>query len=226
MIAIQIDNKRKIQKANRPKKAVAKPAPKGSRIVPGRRRGGARANVTIAKKTSPIAVGSTKIVISNLAQSVSQQDVLQLFSQIGKVRSAQLNYDANGRSKGVATVIFQRPGDAERAIKEYNSRTLDNRPMRIEVILDPAAVAKVAKSLPGELQKGRLGASNVRPAGKKGGVVVKQGKGKQTTAAKKAQAQKKKVVTKAKRAEKPKAKTQDELDAEIAAYMSSNQPSA
>ena len=57
----------------------------------------------------------------------------------GPVKSAQLNYNAEGKSKGVATVVFTRHGDAAKALSEYNGRKLDDRPMRIELIVNPEA---------------------------------------------------------------------------------------
>nr|KAJ3418257.1 hypothetical protein HK105_000138 [Polyrhizophydium stewartii] len=57
------------------------------------------------------------------------------------VRSAQLNYNAEGKSKGVANVVFSKHGDAARAFAEYNGRTLDDRPMRIELVVNPEAPA-------------------------------------------------------------------------------------
>ncbi|KAI8893574.1 hypothetical protein BC833DRAFT_531636, partial [Globomyces pollinis-pini] len=84
-----------------------------------------------------IASATDKLVVSNLAPSVSQSDVRELFARIGPVRSAQLNYNQDGKSKGVATVIFSKLGDAHKAYTEYHNRPLDNRPMKIELIINP-----------------------------------------------------------------------------------------
>ncbi len=78
------------------------------------------------------------MVVSNLAPSVSQQDVKELFSRIGPVKSATLNYNEKGQSKGVAQVVFAKVGDAAKAHAEYNNRQLDNKPMKIELIVDPS----------------------------------------------------------------------------------------
>ena len=64
---------------------------------------------------------------------------------IGTVRSAQLNYNAEGKSKGIATVVFSKKGDASKAFAEYNNRTLDGRPMKIELIVNPEAAAAAAE---------------------------------------------------------------------------------
>eukprot|EP00842_Homolaphlyctis_polyrhiza_P001822 jgi/Hompol1/2640/HPOL_000479-RA len=63
----------------------------------------------------------------------------------GDLRSAQLNYSADGKSKGVATVIFKKHGDAARAFAEYNNRTLDDKPMRIELVVNPDVASRRLK---------------------------------------------------------------------------------
>jgi THO complex subunit 4 len=55
-----------------------------------------------------------------------------------------MNYNSEGKSKGIATVVFQRPGDAGKAYQEYHNRTLDSRAMKIELIVNP----DVIKALP------------------------------------------------------------------------------
>jgi THO complex subunit 4 len=58
----------------------------------------------------------------------------ELFSQVGQVKKAGLNFDQNGRSKGTAEVILARRQDAMQAIKTYNGVKLDGRPLRIELV--------------------------------------------------------------------------------------------
>ncbi|KAJ3053804.1 hypothetical protein HK097_003320 [Rhizophlyctis rosea] len=88
----------------------------------------------------PRAPVADKIVVSNLAKNVTERDVLELFNHVGPVRSASLAFDATGKSKGVATVVFQRPGDAANAVREYHNRTLDNKPMKIELVVSASAI--------------------------------------------------------------------------------------
>ncbi|KAI8910896.1 hypothetical protein EDD86DRAFT_189236, partial [Gorgonomyces haynaldii] len=111
-----------------------------------------------------IAVKSVtqKLVVSNLAPSVTQNDVKELFSKIGPVKSAQLNFNEQGKSKGVATVLYQNPGDAAKAYQEYNTRTFDNKPMRIELIVNPESsgfqkLAQVPRQQQGGVNKTRGG---------------------------------------------------------------------
>ncbi|TPX61594.1 hypothetical protein SpCBS45565_g07238 [Spizellomyces sp. 'palustris'] len=142
---------------------------------------------------------SDKIVVSNLAKSVTQNDVHELFSQIGPIRSAQLNYDAQGRSKGVANVIFSRPKDAQAAIREYHNRTLDNKPMKIELIVRAdAAPALTPSAAPRRSTGGRLGRTGPSAGGGHRG---NRGR------------------VNASGVHKKVPKTADELDAEMEAYM-------
>jgi THO complex subunit 4 len=50
------------------------------------------------------------------------------------VKSAGLNFDQNGRSKGTAEVVLARRQDATQAIKTYNGVKLDGRPLKIELV--------------------------------------------------------------------------------------------
>ena len=46
--------------------------------------------------------------------------------QIGRVVRVSLAYGPQGQSKGVATVQFQRKGDAKKAYDAYNGKLIDN----------------------------------------------------------------------------------------------------
>ncbi|KAF8649177.1 hypothetical protein AX16_005975 [Volvariella volvacea WC 439] len=67
-----------------------------------------------------------KIIVSNLPVDVNEAQIKELFhSTIGPLRDVTLHYDASGRSKGVASVHFQRRGDGNRAYQSYNNRLVD-----------------------------------------------------------------------------------------------------
>lgn len=82
----------------------------------------------------------SKIMISNLEYKVTEKDLKELFSEIGPIHSASLNFDQNGRSKGSGQVIFKNKNDASRAAEKYNNVTLDGRAMKIEIVLSTAAI--------------------------------------------------------------------------------------
>ncbi|KAJ3412177.1 ATP binding domain 4 [Chytridiales sp. JEL 0842] len=150
-----------------------------------------------ARPAAAAASSANKLIVSNLAPSVTQSDLKELMSGIGPVKSVAVNYDSTGRSLGTATVIFRNGADGSRAVTEFNSRTLDGRPMRIELIVTPGAVSAA------QPVSSRLGAapSNSRAAprgGRRGG----RGRGRGG------------------RSGSPrKPKTAEELDAEMDAYM-------
>jgi THO complex subunit 4 len=78
--------------------------------------------------------GPTMLHISNLHYDVSNKDLKELFEEIGKTKRAAVHYDKSGRSHGTAEVIFWSRDDAIRAIKTYNKRILDGRPMSITLV--------------------------------------------------------------------------------------------
>ncbi|TFK22462.1 hypothetical protein FA15DRAFT_596077 [Coprinopsis marcescibilis] len=67
-----------------------------------------------------------KIVVSNLPIDVSEAQVKELFATtVGPLREVTLHYDSHGKSKGVATVVFNRKGDGNKAYTQYNNRLID-----------------------------------------------------------------------------------------------------
>ncbi|CAL9770387.1 THO complex subunit 4A-like [Musa acuminata AAA Group] len=108
-----------------------------------------------AARASSIETG-TKLYISNLEYGVSNEDIKELFSEVGDLKRYSINYDRSGRSKGTAEVVFARRADALAAVKRYNNVLLDGKPMKIEIIgtniSTPAAVP--------QLSNGAFGNSN------------------------------------------------------------------
>ena len=84
-----------------------------------------------------------------------QELVCQELLTSGPVRSAQLNFNQEGKSKGVATVVFSKAGDAHKAFQEYNNRPLDQKPMKIELMINPeSSRLKQLDSRLGGIKKG------------------------------------------------------------------------
>ncbi|KAI3605264.1 rna annealing factor [Moniliophthora roreri] len=87
----------------------------------------AKANVAAKQVTATQqAQPADKIIVSNLPPDVNEQQVKELFhTTVGPLREVSLTYDSNGRSKGVASVHFQRKGDGTKAYQQYNNRLID-----------------------------------------------------------------------------------------------------
>ncbi|KAJ3682750.1 hypothetical protein LUZ60_012977 [Juncus effusus] len=84
-------------------------------------------------RISSIETG-TKLYISNLDYGVSNDDIKELFAEIGDLKRFSVNYDKSGRSKGTAEVVYARRNDAMAAVKRYHNVQLDGKPMKIEII--------------------------------------------------------------------------------------------
>ena len=78
--------------------------------------------------------GSARLAVSNLDPRVTNQDIKELFGEVGPLLKHSLNFDARGRSKGSAEVVFRRAQDAQAAVRKYNGVKLDGKPMRIEEV--------------------------------------------------------------------------------------------
>lgn len=75
-----------------------------------------------------------KLYISNLDYGVSNEDIKELFSEIGQLKRCTVHYDRNGRPSGSAEVFFARRSDAMAALKRYNNVHLDGKAMKIEIV--------------------------------------------------------------------------------------------
>lgn len=109
-------------------------------------------------RASSIETG-TKLYISNLDYGVSNEDIKELFSEVGDLKRSTIHYDRSGRSKGTAEVVFSRRQDALAAVKRYNNVQLDGKPMKIEIIGTNLATATAGSTLTNVA----FGDSNVAP---------------------------------------------------------------
>ena len=67
----------------------------------------------------------TKVIVSNLASTVSQEDLMELFGDVGQLRRVKLS-----QSSGLAELVFLNGEDADKAIDIYNNRKLDGKAMK------------------------------------------------------------------------------------------------
>ncbi|MCJ1473268.1 hypothetical protein MMC13_001919 [Lambiella insularis] len=83
------------------------------------------------------ASGESKVVVSNLPPDVSEAQIKEYFQKsVGSVKRVFLTYGPNGVSRGIATVVFSKPGSANDAIDKLDGLLVDKRPMKIEIVLD------------------------------------------------------------------------------------------
>ncbi|KAL6645806.1 hypothetical protein ACP70R_017414 [Stipagrostis hirtigluma subsp. patula] len=118
-------------------------------------------------RVSAIETG-TKLYISNLDFGVSNEDIKELFSELGDLKRSSINYDRSGRSKGTAEVVFARRADAVAAVKKYNNVQLDGKPMKIEIVgtNNPTAAAAALPVINGgQARNGAMSVQRGRPAG-------------------------------------------------------------
>jgi cold-inducible RNA-binding protein len=75
---------------------------------------------------------SVRLYVGNLPFSVSEQQLEELFGQIGVVESANLVTDRDtGRSRGFAFVEMDTREAADAAIAELNGREIDGRQLTV-----------------------------------------------------------------------------------------------
>ncbi|KAL3267906.1 hypothetical protein HHI36_007044 [Cryptolaemus montrouzieri] len=75
-------------------------------------------------KTKVVVPAGHRIVVSNLQSTVSQEDIKELFEDIGDLLAARLV------RPGVAEVIYKNLKDAQKAVDTYHNRQLDGQPMK------------------------------------------------------------------------------------------------
>jgi RNA recognition motif-containing protein len=73
-----------------------------------------------------------KLYVGNLAYSVEENALRDLFSQYGNVTSVKIIVDRDsGRSKGFGFVEFDTSEEAAAAMEETNGREIDGRTIRV-----------------------------------------------------------------------------------------------
>ncbi|KAG0051121.1 hypothetical protein BGZ83_004066 [Gryganskiella cystojenkinii] len=177
--------------------------------------------------------GNPKIIVENLHYAVTLEDIKELFNtHAGPVKLAEVKYDLSGRSTGVATILFKEPASAAIAIKKLHEIALDGQPMKISYApLPPSARGQDRRPAPRDNQKrdvfsrlgsseadiaSRLGKLNPVPrnnAGAGGSSGPRQQSHNNQKSAQQQQQQKRQPKP------QPKAKTAEELDAEMDTYM-------
>lgn len=79
-------------------------------------------------KPKPIVSPGHRIVVSNLHSAVTQEDITELFADIGDLMVARLV------RPGTAEVIYKNLADANKAVEVYHNRQLDGQPMKCMLV--------------------------------------------------------------------------------------------
>jgi len=75
----------------------------------------------------------TKLYVGNLAYSVTNEDLAELFAQDGKVESAVVVSDKfSGQSRGFGFVEMAEAADATKAVETLNDADLKGRRIRVD----------------------------------------------------------------------------------------------
>lgn len=77
---------------------------------------------------------SNKLYVGNISFDTSQQQLEQLFEEVGTVKSANIieDYDT-GRSRGFGFVEMSSREEAEAAISQFDGKEFDGRELKINV---------------------------------------------------------------------------------------------
>ena len=74
----------------------------------------------------------TKLYVGNLSFNTTETDLQDLFAQAGPVQEVTLMQDKfTGKSRGFAFVTMTTEGDAQKAITEFNGKTVEGRPLTV-----------------------------------------------------------------------------------------------
>ncbi|KAI1942177.1 g-strand binding protein [Ophidiomyces ophidiicola] len=77
---------------------------------------------------------SAVIYVRNLPWSTCNEDLVELFSTIGKVERAEIQYEPNGRSRGTGVVQFDTIENAETAISKFTGYQYGGRPLGLTFV--------------------------------------------------------------------------------------------
>ncbi|KAL8365211.1 hypothetical protein RB595_004151 [Gaeumannomyces hyphopodioides] len=191
-----------IQKNARPtRNAAAKPAPSKPASAP----------------------GTSKIVVSNMPKDVTEAHIKYFGKSIGTVKKVEISYGPGGVSRGIATIIFAQADAASKAFQDLNGILIDQRPIKVEVVVSSADQIPAPKTLSQRITHNQPKAQPKSAASDKRGSNV----GVNGTAANGAKGTKKAAANprRAKNA-RPAKKTAEELDSEMADYFQGGENNA
>jgi len=81
----------------------------------------------------PPAPPGCRVFIRNLPFSLKWQDLKDKLRDAGPVARVDIKTNDDGRSKGYGTVTFDTPGDAKRAVSQFNGTRIDGREVDMKI---------------------------------------------------------------------------------------------
>ncbi|CEI70120.1 unnamed protein product [Fusarium venenatum] len=151
--------------------------------------------------------------LSRCSACCSTSRLPNLGDSVGPIKRVELVYGPNSQSRGVANVTFHKSDGASNAFQKLNGLLVDNRPIKIEIVVGAAQADKVipaAKTLAERTSQPKSQAK----AQPKSAAADKHTAGAAKGAAKGAANKKRRG-----RSSRPAKKTQEELDSEMADYF-------
>ncbi|CAK7271815.1 RNA-binding RNA annealing protein [Sporothrix epigloea] len=210
------------RRSTRRSSGPAKPAPAGGIQKSTKPARGNNNNNKTPTQPPRGVVGESKIVVSNLPKDVSEAQIKDYFGQaVGQVKRVELSYGPGGASRGIATVIFHHADGASKAYSELNGLLIDNRAVKVEVVVAKAELIPQPKTLGQRITQPKAQPKSAA-ADKRGKNAVKGGGNQKGNSTNGNQNGAKKVVGRRGRSARPAKKTAEELDSEMADYFVGN----
>ncbi|KAK2001266.1 hypothetical protein LX36DRAFT_708669 [Colletotrichum falcatum] len=88
--------------------------------------------------------GDSKVIVSNLPKDVNEQQIKEYFvTSVGPIKRVEISYGPNSVSRGIANITFRDPDGASKAFQKLNGLLVDNRPIKIEIVVGASQAANV-----------------------------------------------------------------------------------
>ncbi|KAK0389927.1 hypothetical protein NLU13_3500 [Sarocladium strictum] len=172
---------------------------------------------TPAAKAGPVS-GDSKIIVSGLPKDVTESQIKEYFVQsVGHIKRVDLVYGPNSQSRGIANITFGKPDGASKAFQKLNGLLVDNRPIKIEIVVGAAQADKVLPTVKSLADRATQPKSQPKPAVANRKAPAGKGAPAKAGPAKGGKKRGKNV--------RPAKKTAEELDAEMGDYFNANSAS-
>merc|ERR1712038_1862595 len=99
----------------------------------------------------------TRLFVANLAYSVDEKKLREVFRLAGRVVTAELNRDKDGKSRGHAVIEYDHPVEAVQAISMFNNQSLYDRKITVRFDKQPGPTPEELSQLPSRLPEGLAG---------------------------------------------------------------------